>query len=138
GCRLGVPILPADINASRREYRVERVESGPDAGKLGIRLPLSGLGGVSAAEATRLVKGQPYASIAELRDRARLTDARVRRLAKLGVFDSLHREAVRRGSQADLVSHLAQLAARSPRREGPMDGQLSLELGDGRAAQPFR
>lgn len=129
--RIGIPILPLDINASLDEYRVERIESGPHAGKLGIRLTLKGIYGLSEAELRRIVAGQPYASIADLRDRARLTRANVRRLAELGAFDSLHRAAQSRGSRADLVAHLAQLAPRaSSRRDEQMDGQLSLDIGD--------
>jgi error-prone DNA polymerase len=45
--RLGIPILPLDINLSKGEYRVERVRQGPDAGKLGIRLSLNGIYGLS-------------------------------------------------------------------------------------------
>ncbi|HKU12508.1 MAG TPA: DNA polymerase III subunit alpha [Sinomonas sp.] len=128
--RLGIPILPVDINASRDEYRVERIEAGPDAGKLGIRLSLRGIYGLSDAELRRIVAGQPYASIAEVRDRARVTRSSLRRLAELGAFDSLHRAAAGRGSRADLVAHLAQLASPSARREQPIDGQLALDIGD--------
>ena len=129
--RMGIPILPVDINASRDQYRVERIELGPDAGKLGIRLTLKGIYGLSEAELRRIVAGQPYSSIADLRDRARLTRASLRRLAELGAFDSLHRAAQSRGSRADLVAHLAQLAPRaSSRHAEPIEGQLSLEIGD--------
>ncbi|WP_246036404.1 DNA polymerase III subunit alpha [Sinomonas susongensis] len=129
--RMGIPILPVDINASSDEYRVERIESGPDAGKLGVRLTLKGIYGLSEAELRRIVAGQPYASIADVRDRARPTRANVRRLAELGAFDSLHRAAQSQGSRADLVAHLAQLAPRaSARRDAPIDGQLALDIAD--------
>ncbi|WP_336853737.1 DNA polymerase III subunit alpha [Sinomonas albida] len=128
--RLGIPILPVDINASRDEYRLERIDAGPDAGKLGIRLALKGIYGLSGNEVRRIVDGQPYASLAELRDRARVTRASLRRLAELGAFDSLHRAAADRGSRADLVAHLAELAPRPVRRDDAIEGQLSLEIGD--------
>ncbi len=48
--RLGIPILPLDINRSGAQYRVERVDAGKDAGKLGIRLSLNGIYGLSATE----------------------------------------------------------------------------------------
>ncbi len=127
--RLGVPILPVDINASRDEYRIERIESGPDAGRLGIRPTLKGIHGLSANELKRIVAGQPYSSITELRDRARLTRASVRRLAELGAFGSLHREAASRGSSADLVAQLAELAPRAAHRGDAIEGQLPLEIG---------
>ncbi|WP_077487800.1 DNA polymerase III subunit alpha [Sinomonas mesophila] len=129
--RMGIPILPVDINASRDEYRVERIAAGPDAGRLGIRLTLKGIYGLSEGELARIVAGQPYASIADVRDRARLTRSSLRRLAELGAFDSLHRAVGARGSRADLVAHLAELAPRpSARRDAPIEGQLSLEIGD--------
>ena len=71
--RLGIPILPLDINRSQAEYRVERVTDGPDAGKLGIRLSLNGIYGLSGAELKRIVAGQPYDSLADLRARSRLS-----------------------------------------------------------------
>ena len=55
--RLGIPILPLDINRSQAEYRVERVAAGPDRGKLGIRLSLNGIYGLSGAELKRIVAG---------------------------------------------------------------------------------
>ena len=58
--RLGIPILPLDINRSGAEYRVERVAEGPDRGKLGIRLSLNGIFGLSGSELKRIVAGQPY------------------------------------------------------------------------------
>lgn len=129
--RMGIPILPVDINASADTYRVERIESGTDAGKLGIRLTLKGIYGLSETELKRIVAGQPYGSLADVRDRARLTRASLRRLGELGAFDSLHAAAASRGSRADLVAHLAQLAPRaSSRRDEPIEGQLSLDIGD--------
>ncbi|WP_408021445.1 helix-hairpin-helix domain-containing protein [Sinomonas humi] len=127
--RMDVPILPLDINASRDEYRVERVEEGPDAGRLGIRFALKGITGVSEAELRRIVDGQPYATIADLRDRARLSRSSLRRLAELGALDSLHRDVAARGSRADLLAHLAQLASRpASRRDEPIEGQLALDI----------
>lgn len=67
--RLGIPILPLDINRSQAEYRVERIQEGPHAGKLGIRLSLTGIYGLSGAgaeadrggPALRFVSGSPDA-----------------------------------------------------------------------------
>ncbi len=141
--RMGIPILPVDINHSTGEYRVERVttgldagpDAGSDAGKLGIRMSLAGIYGLSAAELKRLVAGQPYDSLADVRARAKPTRATLKRLAQLGAFDALHRMVKERdgvqGSRADLVAHLQALPARSgARKNDPIDGQLSLPLGD--------
>ncbi|WP_457950300.1 DNA polymerase III subunit alpha [Pseudarthrobacter sp. alpha12b] len=130
--RLGIPILPLDINRSKAEYRVERVGSGKDAGRLGIRLSLNGIYGLSATELKRIVAGQPYDSLADLRARSRLSKPSIRRLAQLGAFDSLHREAGGPANRADLVHHLQQLQAAKGARKGVevLEGQLSLPLGD--------
>ncbi len=81
--RLGIPILPLDINRSQAEYRVERVAAGPDRGKLGIRLSLNGIYGLSGTELKRIVAGQPYDSLADLRARSRLSKPSIQRLAQL-------------------------------------------------------
>jgi error-prone DNA polymerase len=130
--RLGIPILPLDINLSKGEYRVERIRQGPDAGKLGIRLSLKGIYGLSSTELKRIVAGQPYDSLADLRARSRLSKPSIKRLAQLGAFDSLHREAGGMANRADLVQHLQQLQSAGSGRKGVevLEGQLSLPLGD--------
>ncbi|HEY1154999.1 MAG TPA: OB-fold nucleic acid binding domain-containing protein, partial [Arthrobacter sp.] len=130
--RLGIPILPLDINRSKAEYRVERIESGKDSGRLGIRLSLNGIYGLSAAELKRIVAGQPYDSLADLRARSRLSKPSIRRLAQLGAFDSLHQEAGGQANRADLVQHLQQLQTANGTRKGVevLEGQLALPLGD--------
>jgi error-prone DNA polymerase len=130
--RLGIPILPLDINRSQAEYRVERVEQGPDQGKLGIRLSLKGIYGLSGAELKRIVAGQPYDSLADLRARSRLSKPSIKRLAQLGAFDSLHRESGGAANRADLVQHLQRMQSAGSARKGieVIEGQLSLPLGD--------
>jgi error-prone DNA polymerase len=130
--RMGIPILPLDINRSQAEYRVERVTDGQDSGKLGIRLSLNGIYGMSAAELKRIVAGQPYDSLADLRARSRLSKPSIKRLAQLGAFDSLHLDSGGSANRADLVQHLQRLQATGSTRKGPevMEGQLALPLGD--------
>ncbi|MCA4131319.1 DNA polymerase III subunit alpha [Arthrobacter sp. M4] len=129
--RMGIPILPLDINKSQAEYRVEKVESGPGRGKLGIRLSLNGIYGLSGSELKRIVTGQPYDSLADLRTRARVSKPNIKRLAQLGAFDSLHRGTGSASNRADLVQHLQQLQNK-PVRKGPepLEGQLALPIGD--------
>ncbi|MBT2522422.1 DNA polymerase III subunit alpha [Arthrobacter sp. ISL-28] len=129
--RLGIPILPLDINCSGAEYRVERIDEGPDRGKLGIRLSLKGIFGLSGAELKRIVAGQPYDSLADLRARSRLTKPSIKRLAQLGAFDSLHRESGGAANRADLVQHLQNLQNRQTKKGmDVIEGQLALPLGD--------
>ncbi|MEU7002475.1 DNA polymerase III subunit alpha [Nonomuraea sp. NPDC046570] len=114
----GVEILPLDINRSGREWRVERVgpalsvrvrpedllEPGAEtparrvrefrAGELGrgyaLRVPFSGVKGVSEAEVERMVAGQPYTSLADFWDRARPSRPIMERIVQVGGLDAVH------------------------------------------------
>lgn len=129
--RMGIPILPLDINASRGEYLAERTESGAT----GVRLSLAGVYGLSGTELKRILAGQPYTSLADLRDRARLSRPSLKRLAQLGALDSLHNQAKGRtgstANRADLVAHVNSLPVhKSGRRGEPITGQLALPMED--------
>ncbi|MBP3036076.1 DNA polymerase III subunit alpha [Arthrobacter sp. zg-ZUI100] len=136
--RLGIPILPLDINRSGEQYRVERIPAVPASPghparpeKLGIRLSLAGIYGLSATELRRIAAGQPYDSLADLRARARVGRTTLMRLAQLGAFDSLARNTGTAASRADLLRHLDAAPPRpAPRKYDPIPGQLSLPLGD--------
>ncbi|MFF5790940.1 DNA polymerase III subunit alpha [Paeniglutamicibacter sp. NPDC012692] len=143
--RMGIKILPLDINRSADGYRVERLEGllppaqlpvVPRAvgamlpGRFGIRLSLRGIRGVSEREVKRVVAGQPYESIADVRDRSGLTRTSLNHFAALGAFDSLQRTAGR-GNRADLVAHLRGGTHKPmPQRYRPIPGQLALPMGD--------
>ncbi|MCP1414278.1 DNA polymerase III subunit alpha [Paenarthrobacter sp. A20] len=129
--RLGIPILPLDINRSHAEYRVEKIQQGNDQGKLGIRLSFTGIYGLSGAELKRIVAGQPYDSLADLRARARVSKPNIKRLAQLGAFDALHKDSGGKANRADLVQHLQALqSSPSKKTTDVIDGQLSFALGD--------
>ncbi|RAN79700.1 DNA polymerase III subunit alpha [Bacillus sp. SRB_336] len=149
--RMGIPILPLDVNASTGSYRAERVPAGavggPAAGGpacggvtgaaevTGIRLSLADVYGLSGTELKRIVAGQPYDSLADLRSRARVSRPVLKRLAQLGALDSLQRSAQQAtgntANRADLVAHVNSLpASKSGRRSDAMEGQLHLPLGE--------
>ncbi|NAZ88056.1 DNA polymerase III subunit alpha, partial [Kineococcus indalonis] len=103
--RLGVEVLPLDVNASGDTYRVERVGTPPtgprgDRAGLGagvadgtgyaIRPSLADVGGAGAEEVARLVAGQPYRSLADLWHRARPSRPLAQRLVLAGALDALH------------------------------------------------
>jgi error-prone DNA polymerase len=127
--RMGIPILPVDINASSDAYRVERITTGQQTGRLGIRLSMKGIYGLSESEMKRIIAYQPYASIEELRTRARVSRRNIGRLAELGALDSLQRASGGRASRTDLVRHLQQLAdAPTHKTREQVHGQLLLPL----------
>ncbi|PQZ93760.1 DNA polymerase III subunit alpha [Arthrobacter sp. MYb227] len=143
--RMGIAILPLDINRSDASYRVEKLDGllpparmpvVPRAvgaalpGRFGIRLALRGIRGVSEREITRVLAGQPYASIADVRDRSGLSRTSLNNFAALGAFDSLQAKAGR-GNRADLMEHLRGRTRKPiPQRYRPLPGQLALPLGD--------
>ncbi len=112
----GVQVLPVDVNASSGEWRTEKVDApapAPDdrrPGRWAIRLPgrhddqraagrdappaircsLREVRGISDAEVERIVAGQPYTSLRDFWDRARISRPVVERLALIGAFDSLY------------------------------------------------
>ena len=134
--RMGIPVLPVDVNRSDDHHRVEELapEEGLDAQgrrRLGIRLSLRELSGVSEAEIARLVAGQPYASLGDLRARARPTRRSLERLASVGALDGLLESSGSAANRADLVQamrHRADARPSAVRRE--VSGQLELPLGD--------
>ncbi|QCU78175.1 DNA polymerase III subunit alpha [Citricoccus sp. SGAir0253] len=163
--RMGIPVLPVDVNASTEHFRMEWVPAHPEVpgtrwaperpeagggdrppGRWGIRLALTAMSGLSEAEVRRIVAGQPYASLADVRDRARPTRRNLERLAQLGALDCLLPPGG--ASRTDLVHHLelqhaggsAGVLGETPtgrrrtaaRRQ--VEGQLSLDLPDTEAA----
>jgi error-prone DNA polymerase len=127
---LGITILGLDVNASGETYRVERVEDGggwgrrpsdpdlPDGSTHGIRLSLSDVKGISAAEVAQIVAGQPYADLGDFWSRARVSRPVVERLVLAGGFDAMHGLGSgasgglgRRGrlTRRDILLHVAEL-----------------------------
>ncbi|MEV8514095.1 DNA polymerase III subunit alpha [Dactylosporangium sp. NPDC051484] len=98
--RHGVTILPLDVNRSGADYRIEPLDRG-----YGLRLALSDLYGIHAAEIARITAGRPYASLTDLWQRARPSRPTVERLARLGALDPLAPGLTRR----DILQRIAQL-----------------------------
>ncbi|MHA7304727.1 DNA polymerase III subunit alpha [Arthrobacter sp. TMN-49] len=129
--RLGIPVLPLDINASGGQYRAERTTNNVT----GIRLSLAGVYGLSGTELKRILTGQPYDSLADLRDRAKLSRPVLKRLAQLGALDSLHHRAQsltgNTANRADLIAHVNSMPANTAsKRNYPIAGQLHLPMED--------
>jgi error-prone DNA polymerase len=78
--RLGVKLLPIDVNVSTNEFLVE-----PE----GIRMALSDIAGMSEAELGRIIENRPYLDVADFYLRARPSRRTLERLATIGALDSL-------------------------------------------------
>ncbi|WP_330329648.1 DNA polymerase III subunit alpha [Streptomyces sp. NBC_00536] len=121
--RRGVPVLPLDVNRSAVTHRIELVsDAGSGAARWGLRLALSDVHGISAAEAARIETGQPYGSLRDFWDRARPGRPVAERLAQVGALDAFG------ANRRDLLLHLSELhgAQRAVGARGP---QLPLDGG---------
>ncbi|GAB3822135.1 DNA polymerase III subunit alpha [Tessaracoccus terricola] len=130
--RMGVAVLGLDINRSHGTYRAEHIPD-PDpslpearaAASLegaggrrhwGIRLALADVKGISGTEVERIVAGQPYASLSDFWNRAKVDEPVARNLILAGAFDSCYGIGARAGVQSrtritrrDLLLALADL-----------------------------
>ena len=138
--RLGIPLLPLDVNASSTSFKLERIPEHAQTpsepvpgyrvrGDLGIRMSWTLVSGLSTPEAQRLSANAPYTSVADVRSRARITKASMVRLAQLGALDRFLTPG--RGGRADLIHHL-ETQRNTPQRahkDRPIPGQGALDLG---------
>jgi error-prone DNA polymerase len=123
--RLGIPILPIDVNASSAHYVVEEL---PDR-RRGIRLALTGVRSMSGAETARVLEQAPFTSVEDLYLRARPSRPTLARLAAIGALDSL----APRAQRGEIIAHVRHLTAmRRPRRDAQ---ELSLTIDPGSAVQ---
>ena len=107
----GIAILGLDVNASEKEYVVERMSSldepppivlgetsrpdptergWPDGRAWGIRLALAEVKGINAGEIERIVAARPYHSLTDFWHRAQVSRPIAERLVLAGGFDSLY------------------------------------------------
>jgi error-prone DNA polymerase len=159
----GVRVLGLDVNASTGTYRLERVTDGdedgdgdggeprprptwmpaamPDPGCYGIRLSLADVKGITDEEVARVQEGQPYRSLADFWQRARVSRPVVERLVLAGGFDSVYGFEVRDSESGRPARRREQLTRRDLRLQiGELDrwsrsgaraaggGQLGLDL----------
>jgi error-prone DNA polymerase len=137
--RLQIPLLPMDANRSRGHYRLEQLphptpssaENKPDL-TWGIRMALTTLKGISAAEVRRIEKEQPFHSLADLRDRAKPRFNTMKALARVGALDSFLPAGTGHSRRNDLFAWIERTGQRKAqqRRSPPSAGQLALPLSD--------
>jgi error-prone DNA polymerase len=122
--RLGVKILPIDVNYSTNEYLVEKTDSGN-----AVRLALTDIAGISTPEIERIICEQPFVDISDFYQRARPSRRTLERLALIGALDGLAGIAGidSQSNRSDLLIYIRQLSAKRPK---PIDAnQLSFALG---------
>ena len=84
--RLGVKLLPIDVNHSKDEFLVQQIPHTPD---FGVRMALTDVKGISEPEVQRIIEHQPYESIADFYLRAKPSRKTLNNLALVGALDEL-------------------------------------------------
>jgi DNA polymerase-3 subunit alpha len=121
--RMGIRVLPPDINRSDADFSLERDETGA----LGIRYALAAVKkvGLAAMQAVVAARGdRPFADLADFAARVdprHLNRMQIENLVKAGAFDSLERNRARLFAGAEVVLRRAQASA-----EEKASGQIGL------------
>jgi len=116
--RLGISIAPLDVNRSDQSYRVE--------GKAAIRLALSDVSGISAAEIGSIIAHRPFLDLADFVHRSGVSKPTTEALLMVGAFDSLYERGLNR---RDLLLHLNDLYKWSRTSSKFKSGGSQLTLG---------
>jgi error-prone DNA polymerase len=117
----GVPVLPVDVNRSGDGWLTE--------GNC-IRVSLREIKGISDAEVASVVAGQPYRSLRDFWNRAKVSRPVAERLVLTGAFDKLYDITTRR----DLLARVGVLERTATRTAG---NTLDLFAGDAEASDGF-
>ena len=125
--RLGIPMLPPDVNRSGVEFAVEEAE---DA--LAIRYALAAVRNVGVQAMTTLTAERtsngPFADLGDFANRIepRVANRRqIENLARAGAFDSLH------GNRAEAVAGVETLVRHAAAAAADRDGNQASLFGDG-------
>ncbi|MCF8528570.1 MAG: DNA polymerase III subunit alpha [Aquiluna sp.] len=122
--RLGVKILPIDVNYSSDEYLVEKGNQG-----FGVRMALGEIASISKPEIERIKKEQPFEDIADFYLRARPSRRTLSNLGLIGALDSLGKINISQGlehTRGDLMVKIRAISAKpAPKLD---ENQLSFNL----------
>ncbi|MEQ8586230.1 MAG: DNA polymerase III subunit alpha [Thalassobaculaceae bacterium] len=131
--KLGIDLLPPDINRSRRDFAVERKEDGT----YGIRYALAAIKNVGGSAMDALVEtreeGGPFKSLSDFTERADPTQVNKRLLENLvraGAFDQIHKNRAELFESLEIV--IRHVSAAASERES---NQVSLFAIEGGASQ---
>lgn len=117
--RLGIPLLPLDVQHSGLEYATHPL---PD-GRTGIRMALGELMGSTEAERERIAESQPFRTLHDFRDQVRPRRTTFENLARVGALDAFI--GYQRSRRHDLLTYVRSMAA--PAEHVPRH-QLSLDF----------
>jgi error-prone DNA polymerase len=107
--RAGVGVSLPDINTAKGSWSITDGGSPPapvSSLQQALVPSLREIKGISEAEVTQIVAGQPYLSLRDFWERARVSRPVAERLVLVGAFDSLYRSAVPRPTRRDLLARL--------------------------------
>ena len=117
--RLGVYLLPIDVNKSTDEYRVELNKS-----EKAVRMALTEVAGISAPEVSRIIKYAPFIDLADFYKKARPSRKTITRLAALGALDSLAANATR----GDLMQKIREITTKPAPRVNSTQQELNFNV----------
>jgi DNA polymerase-3 subunit alpha len=132
--RMGVKLLPPDINRSGADFMLERDTNG----KTAVRYALAavkrvGMAAMQAVVATRGMSGfEDLADFAERVDPKQLNKAQIENLVRAGAFDRIEANRARAFTAAETILRRAQATA-----EASGSGQIGL-FGKSNQAEPLR
>lgn len=124
--RMRIDLLPVDVNASTDHYQVERVSAEEKA----IRLSLKDIKGITGAEISNILAGQPYESITDFYHRATPSRALMMRLAGIGAFDALSAGETTASTRGSIIAYVRQLTGRPRKTEQAPDPNQPMLLSD--------
>ena len=135
--RLGVRILPIDVNKSTDEYLVERAPRKTiehaiiktEEPETGVRMALGDVQGISQPEVERIIAEQPFVDLPDFYLRAKPSRRTLESLALVGALDSLAEQAqlgqaITRG---DILARVRQLNALKTRSRN-FENQTTLDF----------
>ncbi len=111
--RMGIAVLPPDINRSGADFTLERDASG----KLGIRYALAAVKKVGQAAMEALVQTRAHTDFADVADFAVRVDPRqinkmqIENLVRAGAFDKLHNNRAQLFASSEIILKRAQATA---------------------------
>jgi DNA polymerase-3 subunit alpha len=132
--RLGIPILPPDVNRSAADFGVEKREDGKEC----IRFALAAIKRVGMQAMKDLVasRDRPFVSVADFAGRVDpklLNKMQVENLARAGAFDTLEKNRAKVVSGAEIILRRAQAKA-----EERTSSQIGLFGGGDSRPEPLR